>query len=51
MNENIHLSDAQIAELARALVPILTFYFDEAENEQKFQQWLKEKRGGKSDDI
>lgn len=46
------LSETQVHELAKSLVGIITNYYKEAENEERFQKWLRDetnrsvKKGG-----
>lgn len=42
-NLEIVLTDEQINDLARPLIRIVTEYYKDPKNEEKFQQWLKER--------
>lgn len=40
---NIILTDNQINELSKSLVDVLEAFYQDIENEQKFQKWLSER--------
>ena len=41
MNERLNLYDAQVVDLARPLVGILTKFYADPKNEEDFQKWLR----------
>lgn len=40
---NIILTDNQITELSKSLMDILEAFYQDVENERKFQKWLSER--------
>lgn len=40
MKKRMNVSDAQVTDLARPLVGIITKFYEDPKNEEEFQKWL-----------
>ena len=52
-NNKIIISDEQIEALSYPLIRIVSAYYEDPENEKKFQQWLKQREqqtGGQNEE-
>lgn len=41
----MELTDDQVSQLARPLVDTILSFYEEPENEKRFQEWLKTRKG------
>ena len=39
----MNLSDSQVNDLARPLVRLITKFYEDSQNEEDYQKWLKER--------